>query len=79
MMKIVLQNRVSWRYYGDAGAWVEDIEQAHCFASSMEALSFAQKQKLRDVQIVFKFPKERYDFTVLVRDAGAPETPRTSI
>lgn len=79
MMKIVLQNRVSWRYYGDTGTWVDNIEQAHCFANSMEALSFAQKQTLTDVQIVFKFPKERYDFTVLVRDSGGPGTPRTSI
>jgi hypothetical protein len=76
-MKILLQNRTTRQFFYAPDVWVGDIESAHCFRSSGAALTCAMQQKLRDTQIILKFPTDRYDITMAVDSIG--NTPHRAV
>jgi hypothetical protein len=69
-MKILLQNCTTRQFFHAPEVWVGDVASAHCFRSSGAALACALRQKLRDTQIVLKFPTDRYDITMAVDTIG---------
>ena len=71
-MNIVLQSKGSSAFIEDlAGAWTKDREQAHVFATGLEALAFCFKRRLNNMQMVATFLDPRMNFSVPVADVRA--------
>ena len=71
-MNIVLQSKGSSAFIEDlAGAWTEQREDAHVFATGLEALVFCFKRRLNNMQIVATFVDARMNFSVPVADVRA--------
>ncbi len=68
-MNIILQSKGSSAFIEDlAGAWTKDREQAHIFATGLEAVSFCFKRRLNNMQMVATFLDSRINFSVPVAD-----------
>ena len=68
-MNIVLQSKGSSAFIEDlAGAWREEREHAHIFATGIEALLFCFKRRLNNMQMVAIFIDPRMNFSVSVSD-----------
>jgi len=55
-MKILLQHRRTLQYVQTADAWTKSETEAHDFAHSRKAISFAHDHDLTDVYVTVKFP-----------------------
>ncbi len=44
-----------------SGGWVEDVVQAHDFKFGVDAIGFALKNRLADVEVVYAFPDPQYN------------------
>ena len=70
-MDIVLQSKGSSAFIEDlAGAWTNEREHAHIFASGLEALFFCFRRRLNNMQMVATFLDSRMNFSVPVADVG---------
>jgi len=54
-MKVLLQNIQTKHYFGVLGVWTENPNLAYHFRHSDQALAFARKNNLSEVQFVVKF------------------------
>ena len=60
-MRVLVQNPLTLSYYLAPGLWTRDSEEALAFSNSQEAINFCVGQGLFNLQIVLKFPDDRYD------------------
>jgi hypothetical protein len=60
-MRVLVQNPLTLSYYLSPGKWTRDYSLAHGFNTSQEAISFCLENGLHNLQIVLKFPDDRYD------------------
>jgi hypothetical protein len=60
-MRVLVQNPLTLSYYLAPGKWTRDCSLAHAFSTSQEAINFCVEQGLHNLQIVLKFPDDRYD------------------
>jgi hypothetical protein len=63
VMKVLIQHRKT-KLYMNSGEWTDVVEKARDFERGNDAIEFAAKRKLVDVEIVYVFPESRYDFSV---------------
>jgi hypothetical protein len=66
-MRIVLQQKETGLYFKDVGSWVRNGMEAMDFVSSSAAIDFCVLNKLKDVQLVFKFEEQQYDIVLPVQ------------
>ena len=57
----------------DQERWTRNPEQASAFLDSQSAIAFCRQHGLAEMQVVLKFPDDRYDVQLPV-DIGAPVT-----
>jgi hypothetical protein len=71
-MRILVQNPLTLSYYTQSGKWTRDPELAFAFSNSQEAVNHCMSNGLHNLQIVFKFPDDRYDIElpILATQAG---------
>ena len=55
LMKVLLQNVQTKLFFSVLGVWTDNANQAYHFKHSDQALSFARKNNLSEVQVVLKF------------------------
>ncbi len=68
-MNIVLQSKRSSAFIEDlAGAWTKEREQAHVFASGLEAFVFCFQRRLKNMQMLAIFRDPRMNFSVPVAE-----------
>lgn len=60
-MRVLVQNPLTLSYYLAPGLWTRDPDEARAFSTSQEAINFCVEQGLFNLQIVLKFPDDRYD------------------
>src|SRR3954468_7001384 len=72
VMKILVQNPLTLSYYLQPGKWTHDPALAFAFSTSQEAVRHCMENGLHNLQIVFKFPDDRYDIElpILATQAG---------
>jgi hypothetical protein len=68
-MRILLQNCKNHFYYRADGAWTPHPDEALDFESSVRALDFCRLHRPSNVQIILKFPNDRYDIDFPVSEA----------
>ena len=82
IMKILLRD-VNTGLYMNSGDWIEDVGQACEFKSGGDAIRFAVKQHLSDIEIIYAFPNPEYNFCAGTRglrlQTGASATAPGSI
>ena len=59
----ILIRKVNTNLYLSSGDWIADANQAQDFRVGSEAIVFALKHDLNNVEIVYAFPSVEYDFT----------------
>src|SRR3954454_16462671 len=71
-MRILVQNPLTLSYYMQPGKWTHDPSVACAFSTSQEAVRHCMENGLHNLQIVFKFPDDRYDIElpILATQAG---------
>ena len=71
-MRILVQNPLTLSYYIELGKWTRDPDLASAFSNSQEAVRHCMENGLHNLQIVFKFPDDRYDIQlpILATQAG---------
>src|SRR6185436_18315442 len=71
-MKILVQNPLTLSYYMQPGKWTHDPALACAFSTSQEAVRHCMENGLHNLQVVFKFPDDRYDIElpILATQAG---------
>src|SRR3954466_4839194 len=71
-MRILVQNPLTLSYYMQPGKWTHDPALALAFSNSQEAVRHCMENGLHNLQIVFKFPDDRYDIElpILATQAG---------
>jgi hypothetical protein len=70
-MRILLQQIESGFYYSETGGWSPDSAEAREFLDSTAAIDLCLTEKLRDIQLVLKFPEERHEIVIPVLPAHA--------
>ncbi|MCI0744274.1 MAG: hypothetical protein L0Y58_02610 [Verrucomicrobia subdivision 3 bacterium] len=60
-MKVLIQNPLTLSYFEDDHKWTIDPEHALDFKDSRSAARFCSEHNLLDMEIVLKFPQERFD------------------
>ena len=60
-MKILVQNPLTLSYLQDNQHWTNNPDQASAFTNSQSAITFCREHDLAEMQIVLKFPDDRYD------------------
>src|SRR3954469_11950418 len=68
-MRILVQNPLTLSYYMQPGKWTHDPALACAFSTSQEAVRHCMENGLHNLQIVFKFPDDRYDIELLELEA----------
>ncbi|HVV01152.1 MAG TPA: hypothetical protein VHH88_07290 [Verrucomicrobiae bacterium] len=68
-MRILLQQKDTGLYFKAIGAWTRDSSEAMDFLSSTAAIDFCVANRIKDVQMVFKFIEQRYDIVLPVASA----------
>jgi len=60
-MKVLIQNPLTLSYFENEQRWTHDPESALDFKDSRSAVRYCSEHDLLDMEIVLKFPQERYD------------------
>ena len=63
-MRILLQQKESGLYFKDVAAWTADNAEAMDFVCSTTAIEFCAANHLEAVQVVLKFPDEKYEIVL---------------
>lgn len=74
-MKVLIQNCDTLFFLARDGSWSPDVEQAERFPNSVDALNASTERKLRNVQIVLKFPESFMDVRLPVQGSGCDSAP----
>ncbi len=70
-MKVVIQSTQTLEFFRADHSWGRNTTDALCFQSSIRALDFCVRHKLRDVQIVLRFDTESPDVVLTVEEDWA--------
>ena len=62
-MKIIIR-KINAALYLNSRGWTEDIALAHNFEKAGMAIRHASSNQLDNVEIVYAFPEERYNFSI---------------
>jgi hypothetical protein len=62
LLKVIIRN-IDTKLYLNSGDWIAEIGQAHNFVSSDKAIRYAIAQRLKNVEIIYAFAEERYNFS----------------
>ncbi len=57
-MRILLQNVTNKHYFRSINVWTYDPVEAYDFQHSLQAIDFAAKNQIEDVQLVVRFPDD---------------------
>jgi hypothetical protein len=60
-MKVLIQNPLTLSYLENDRKWTHDPENALDFKESRNAVRYCSDHDLLDMEIVLKFPQDRYD------------------
>ena len=60
-MKILIEDERGGRFVKSADAWTGDPEQALRFPSSITAMEFCSRYRLRQAKVLLKFSDPRFD------------------
>lgn len=74
-VKVLLQNQKTRLYYKSGSEWVQTAGEAFAFESSSSAFYFCDQLKLPDMQVVFHFPNDRYNFMIPCQDQAGARAP----
>jgi len=77
-MKVLVQNPLTLSYMQKPEGWTGNPEQASAFPDTRSAIQFCREHDLADMQVVLKFPDERFDVQLPVT-FGAPVNGRREI
>jgi hypothetical protein len=77
-MKVLVQNPLTLSYLQKPEGWTRNPEQATAFPDTRSAVQFCREHDLADMQVVLKFPDERFDVQLPVT-FGAPASQRGEI
>ena len=61
-MKVVIRN-VKTGLYSNLNGWVSDLNSAHDFVRGAEAISFATRTGLGDIEVMHVFPEPQYNIS----------------
>jgi hypothetical protein len=79
-MKVLIQNPLTLSYFENEQRWTHDPESALDFKDSRSAVRFCSEHDLLDMEIVLKFPQERFDVHMPAWAAApAPQQPRVPL
>ena len=73
-MKVLIQNPMTLSYIEEEHKWTPYAERARDFRDSRNAVRFCSDNDLLDMEIVLKFPQDRYDVHMPAW-AAAPSVP----
>ena len=65
-MKVLVQNPFTLSYFQDMERWTAKPEQALVFQNTQSAIQFCREHDLSDMQVVLKFPDDKFDVEVPV-------------
>ncbi|HUR47644.1 MAG TPA: hypothetical protein VMZ27_17300 [Candidatus Saccharimonadales bacterium] len=74
-MRILVQNPLTLSYYTQSGKWTQDPSLAQAFPTSQEAVRHCMANGLQNLQVVFKFPDDRYDIELPILAAQTGHLP----
>jgi hypothetical protein len=74
-MKVLIQNPLTLSYLESEHGWTHDPESAFDFKDSRSAVRYCSEHDLLDMEIVLKFPQDRYDVHMPAW-AAAPAAPQ---
>jgi hypothetical protein len=60
-MKVLIQNPLTLSYIETERKWTHDADAALDFKDSRSAVRYCSEHDLLDMEIVLKFPQDRYD------------------
>jgi len=60
-MKVLIQNPLTLSYFESERTWTHDADSALDFKDSRAAVRYCSEHDLLDMEIVLKFPQDRYD------------------
>jgi hypothetical protein len=67
-MRILIQNCKTKQYLTNDRDWTADQSGAAVFGSTTLAMKYSNAHRLTDVQVVLKFPEDRYDVHIPLTD-----------
>jgi hypothetical protein len=71
-MKIFLQHKCTLLYFIGTGTWTQFSREARDFTSYDQAVDFAMKHELTDVQVVLKFADQPYNICLPFQQTISP-------
>ena len=74
-MKVLIQNPLTLSFLESDDRWTHDPESGLDFKDSRSAVRYCSEHDLLDMEIVLKFPQERYDVHMPAW-AAAPAPPQ---
>jgi hypothetical protein len=69
-MRVLLMNPRTGLYFQSQDSWSAEPEKAKIFESSLQAVIFAQQQRLEGVEVYLDFGNEEYNVSLPVRARG---------
>ena len=63
-MRTLIRDLNTGMFYGSDGQWTAEREDARDFGGTFYAMSFAEENRLRRVEVVLAFEKPEYDITI---------------
>jgi hypothetical protein len=71
-MRILIRHRLQDRYLNRQDQWVADVEMAHDFMQGDVAIDHAAALGLTDIELHYRFPNPKYDFSTPLDALGRP-------
>jgi hypothetical protein len=65
-MRILLQQKETGLYYSETGEWTPGSAEAMEFVNSSAAIDYCAGNHLSGVQLVLKFPEQKYEIVIPV-------------
>ena len=73
-MRTLIRDVKTGMFYGEDGQWTAEREDAHDFAGTFQAMSFAGERELRGVEVVLAFEQPEYDVVIHLEREQPPPT-----
>lgn len=74
-MKVLIQNPLTLSYFANDTKWTSDPDEAADFRDSRNAVRYCAQHGMLDLEIVLKFPDDRYDVHMPAWAAAPQHTP----
>ena len=72
-MRRLIRDLKTGMFYGSDGQWTAEREDARDFGGTFYAMSFAEENRLRGVEVVLAFERPEYDIVIgLERGQDSP-------